>query len=62
MNGLNREVQDVPYLTPAAVAAGTQAAAGAGVLDDNTYFETPGLVARKAQLAPPGLAGLMLLS
>lgn len=56
----NREVQDLPYrsLLPALRAQGVPLERG--VLDD-TYFETPDLVARKAQLARRhGLGGLML--
>lgn len=60
-NGLNREVQDVPYRTLLPSLQARKLPAERDVLDDNTYFETPGLVARKAQLARrQGLAGLML--
>lgn len=58
--GRNREVQDLPYRALLPSLQARQVPLERGVLDD-TYFETPGLVARKAQYARrQGLGGLML--
>lgn len=58
--GRNREVQDLPYRALLPSLQARQLPLERGVLDD-TYFETPGLVARKAQFARrQGLGGLML--